>query len=502
MEIVVKIQDLKYSEGKTYKEISESLGVSSKTISKALNSPEAFVEGYRRKTPVERPALGKFVDRIEELLKGAEWSRGHGRRVVRRTSRWVYRQLKKDGYTGAESTVRTYVRGRFKKPRAACPIEYAPAGESQFDFGEYPVKIADRVRIVHFVGAVFPYSTRRFLFAYAAERQECLFDAIEKTYKLAGGVTDRLTLDNTGLAVKKVLEGGKREETEAFARFRSVLGVSPRYTNLAAGWEKGHVEGTIGWAKRQILLDLEVESWEELDRILLEACHEDAHDRQHRAEGRRVCELFDEERSLLCPMPYEDRRSYKTAKAIVSPGGLIYVDSSRYSVPIGLRGRSVRVRLFPDELVVTSNYQEIARHKRDWDGCGEHYQIEHYLELLKRAPALLNHGKPFVRMPEWLKQTRERLENDKALIELLLAVDSGKYTIGELETSCLSALRDGCVTQAVIEQRALGGRSEERGTFPELSEEECCGLGDHRFVIESPEMYNEILVSPEEKEAS
>jgi transposase len=501
MEMVARIQDLKHLEGMTYEEISNALALSSKTISKALLRPEEFVDGYRREKPAERPVLGKFVKRIEELLKGADWSRSHGRREVRRTARWVYRQLKKEGYAGAESTVRTYIRSRFKQPRPACPIEYAPAGEVQFDFGEYPVKIGDRVWIVHFVGAIFPYSTRRFLFAYPAERQECLFDAIEKTFKLSDGVPDRLTLDNTRLAVKKVLEGGKREETTAYARFRSVLGVNPRYTNRAAGWEKGHVEGTIGWAKRQVLLDLEVQDWQELDRVLLDACERDAEERRHGEEQKGVRELFEEERSLLRSIPYEGRRSYKTVKANVSPGGLIHVDSHRYSVPIELRGRGVRVRLFSDELVVTSEYKEVARHQRDWDGRGEHYKIEHYLGVLRRAPALLDHGKPFVRMPEWLKATREKLDDDKALIKLLLAVDSGQYTLGELQIACLAALGAGCVTRAVIEQRALESRHGERGAVMELSQEECGELAEHRFVIESPEMYNEILVSPNGKEA-
>ncbi len=419
---------------------------------------------------------------------------------VRRTSRWAYRQIRKDGYAGAESTVRTYIRQSFKQPQAACPIEHAPAAEVQFDFGQYPVKVSGRVELIHFVGASFPHSTRRFLFPYPKERQECLFDAIEKTYRLAGGLSDRLTLDNTKLAVKKVLEGGKREETEAFARFRGVLGVSPRYTNLAAGWEKGHVEGTIGWAKRQVLLDLEVKSWEELEKILLVACEEDADERKHRESGKTVKEVFDAERTLLCPFPYEGRRSYKTVKAHVSPGGLVFVDDSRYSVPIRLRGRTLRLRVFSDEIVATFDSEEVARHPRDWSGRGEHYEVEHYLELLRRAPALLDHGKPFVRMPEWLKRTRVLLADDKSLIELLLAVDSGTYSVNEFEDACAAAMRDGCVTRAVIEQRALAQRGRDRDEILRLAEEECGVLGQHRFAIESPEMYDELMQTKAEKE--
>ena len=75
-------------------------------------------------------------------------------------------------------------------------------------------------------------------------------------------------------------------ETESYFRFRGLLGVSPRFTNRAAGWEKGHVEGTVGWAKRQILLDLEVRDWRELGEVLLAACERHALERQHGEQGK------------------------------------------------------------------------------------------------------------------------------------------------------------------------------------------------------------------------
>ena len=207
MDLVVKIQDLRLQEGRTYREISESLGVSSKTVSKALNRPVEFVEGYRRKKPAERPAVGKFTGRIEELLRGPEWARQRKGRV-RRTSRWVYRQIRKEGYVGAEATVRTYIRQSFKQPQAACPIEHAPAAEVQFDFGQYPVKVSGRVELIHFVGASFPHSTRRFLFPYPKERQ--VFDELRR----AG---------NEGDQIEGLLLDSERGDAEYVAATASAL---------------------------------------------------------------------------------------------------------------------------------------------------------------------------------------------------------------------------------------------------------------------------------------
>ena len=155
MENVGEIQRLWYEEELTYREIEAELGVSSKTISKALNRPEEFVEGYRRREAAGRPVVGPFEERIEELLRGKAWAGG---KRAKRTARWVYQQIRKEGYKGAESTVRAYVRERYRRSWPSCPIGYDPGEEVQFDFGKDTVKIGERVTLVHFMGATFGYS--------------------------------------------------------------------------------------------------------------------------------------------------------------------------------------------------------------------------------------------------------------------------------------------------------------------------------------------------------
>jgi hypothetical protein len=137
---------------------------------------------------------------------------------------------------------------------------------------------------------------------------------------------------------------------------------------------------------------------------------------------------------------------------------------------LSLRNRGLRARV-------------VQLRPRDWSGRGEHYRVEHYLELLRRAPALLDHGKPFTRMPEWLQKTRVALGDDKSLVELLLAIDSQKYTMDELKRACDGVLNGRSVTRAVIEQRALLERSGSSEVVQELEEQECSGLGHHRFAI-------------------
>ncbi len=48
------------------------------------------------------------------------------------------------------------------------------------------------------------------------ERLESLLDGIQEAFAYFGGVVERVVLDNTSIAVKKVLAGTEREQTEAF----------------------------------------------------------------------------------------------------------------------------------------------------------------------------------------------------------------------------------------------------------------------------------------------
>ena len=86
--------------------------------------------------------------------------------------------------------------------------------------------------------------------------------------------------DNLKSAVKKILRGHRREETERFVAFRSHWQFESSCCNPAAGHEKGGVEDEIGYFRRNHLVPVpQVKSLAELNDQLLQAC---------RADGARV----------------------------------------------------------------------------------------------------------------------------------------------------------------------------------------------------------------------
>ena len=96
----------------------------------------------------------------------------------------------------------------------------APGTTMEVDFGESWVDIAGVPCKVKYLVATPPYSNAYFAKAYPVERLESLLDGIESAFLYYGGIVERVVLDNTFLAVKDVLAGRDRVQTEAFEGFR------------------------------------------------------------------------------------------------------------------------------------------------------------------------------------------------------------------------------------------------------------------------------------------
>src|SRR5207247_9245804 len=103
--------------------------------------------------------------------------------------------------------------------------------------------------------------------------QQGFVEAHEFAFQFFGGVFRRLRYDNLKSAVKKILRGYQREETERLIALRSHWGFQTEFCNQARGNEKGGVEGEVGYFRRNHLVPVpRVERLEELNKRLLAGC--------------------------------------------------------------------------------------------------------------------------------------------------------------------------------------------------------------------------------------
>ena len=183
--------------------------------------------------------------------------------------------------------------------------------------------------------------------AYTNATQQAFLEGHEHGFAYFGGVFRTLRYDNLSSAVKKILRGRQREETNRVIAFRSHWGFQSEYCNPASGNEKGGVEGEVGRYRRNWLVPVpEAADLAELNQRLLAGC---LASRNRTISGRTmtVGEASQMERPQLLPLAEEgfpiDEILYPL---IVDSKGRVKVKTNWYSAPLwpGLR---VTARVWP-----------------------------------------------------------------------------------------------------------------------------------------------------------
>ncbi|MCB0635734.1 MAG: IS21 family transposase, partial [Lewinella sp.] len=101
---------------------------------------------------------------------------------------------------------------------------------------------------------------------------------------------------------------------------------------------------------------------------------------------------------------------------------------SRYSVPAELAHQVISLRVYPWELVLVAEGEDVARHRRCFERYQTVYDWQHYVGVLQRKPGALRNGAPFTEMPERLKTLQRHLlrheGGDRVMAQVLAAVVS------------------------------------------------------------------------------
>lgn len=171
------------------------------------------------------------------------------------------------------------------------------------------------------------------------------------------------------------------------SRFRE-FGIESFYCRpgIEGAHEEGGVEGQIGYSRRNHFVPVpEVASLAELNEMVEQWDRQDEA-RRIGARPKTVAEYFAVEQPLLMPLPEEPFETDRLFTPRVDSYGQISVRTNRYSVPIRLIGKRVRVVLYACHLVVYDQNVEVARHERLIAKGAVRLDLDHYLEVLVRKP--------------------------------------------------------------------------------------------------------------------
>ena len=236
-----EIRHLHLVEGVAKKQITRRLQLDIKTVRRAVEQPTPPV---RASSPRVR-SLDPWREQIAQWLD-------QDRRL---TAKRIRRLLLPLAGPVAARTVRRYVaalRAATSPKEGYVHRSVRPGTTMEVDFGESWAEVAGVPRKVKYLVATLPYSNVYFAKAYPLERLESLLDGIESAFTYFGGVVDRVVLDNTSLAVKQVLAGQDRLETEPFAAFRGAYPFRAEFCAPVKGWEKGSVETGVKYVRNLV----------------------------------------------------------------------------------------------------------------------------------------------------------------------------------------------------------------------------------------------------------
>jgi hypothetical protein len=347
------------------------------------------------------------------------------------------------------------------------------------------------------------FSGKIFVQAYPGERQEMFFDGHMAAFIYFGGVFPILVYDNLKTAVKVVFKGRRRTEQEKFVKFRSHYTFESRFCNAASGNEKGGVEGLVGYGRRNFLVPIpSVDSFEELNRYLLEKCMEDdARTTAGRADHRTIGEKHEEESARLLSLPASAYENVKLVPACVDKYQLVQVDRNKYSVPTRYAGRRLKAHVGAWTVTLYDGLSMVVTHLRRF-GCGG-WSIDplHYLDLIGQRIASFDSARPIrewrkawpAAYEELLRRLIDRLGDTKGKREFVAVLQLHReHDAAAIEAAVKNSLACGALGAGAV-THLLQAESRPRISWSKLPADLIPGVTDHPAVISDVARYDALL---------
>lgn len=380
-----------YLDKKSKRQIAREQGHSRKTIDKAVNNTPP--QPYRLTKPKDAPVFGPFRTRADELLAEND----HLPSKQQYSAHKIYELLQSEGYEGSEARVRLHVtqwNKSHKAPAVFLPLSFELGQDAQVDWGEAVATIGGVRQKVQVFVMYLCHSRRRYVMAFPSQKQESFFYGHVCAFNHFGGVPWRISYDNLPTAVQIMAQGKGRRENQTFVTFRSYYLFESHFCQRAAGWEKGGVEASVGFARRNFLVPIpDVASFEDLNLHLLKECLKDDQRRVSR-QVSTIGEMWEQERPHLRSLPPFAYDCCVTVSARLNGYSMIVYETNRYSVPVNRARKDVIVKAYPFHLDILDGTTLLARHPRCYEREQDLFDPLHYLPLLEQRPGAFDYARP------------------------------------------------------------------------------------------------------------
>jgi transposase len=359
--------------------------------------------------PRARPVLGPFLHVIQQILDDDRLAPPKQRHTARR----IYERLRDEhDYRGCASIVRDAVAAcKQAQAEVFVPLLHPP-GEAQCDFGHAEVIVAGvRHKAALFV-LTLPHSNARFACLFPRECSEAFHAGHALAFAFLGGVPTRISYDNSKLTVTRFTGPNERRLNQDFLRLQSHFGFAAHFCNVRQAHEKGHVEGGVGYVRRNFLVPVpSADCWEGHNRRLEDACRREWQRRAPNGEHTTAF-LLAADRKAFLPLPVSPFEARRVELVTISSLSLGRFDGNDYSVPTRFAYQSLTATGAIDQVRFSHRGTVVAEHTRCWGKRQVTFDPLHYLALLERKPGALDHAAPLAgwQLPDCFARLRRRLE--------------------------------------------------------------------------------------------
>jgi transposase len=352
MEDWAEIRRLHRAEGLSIKEVARRLGVARNTVRSALRSDEP--PAYRREP------RGSIVDAVEPQIRAL---------LVEFPSMPATVIAERIGWQRSLTVLKDRVRELrpvYLPPDPCQRTEYRPGELAQWDLWfpavDVPLGFGQVGRPPVMVG-VSGYSRTLVAWMIPSRQSHDVLGGHLMCLLQLGGVPRKGVYDNEpALAARHT---GRSTPTEAFDRFRGVLGMGAVFCQPGDPEAKGLVERANRYLETSFLPGRRFESPADFNTQLA-AWLPKANSRVHATLRARPTDRLGEDRAAMLPLPPVPPDPALRLSTRLGRDHWVRVETCDYSVHPAAIGRRVEIRVTLDEVVISCGVDVVGRHARSW----------------------------------------------------------------------------------------------------------------------------------------
>jgi len=385
---------------------------SRRKIREILAMPEP--KSYQRLNPPPS-ILDPFKPCIDAILAADE----EAPRKQRHTASKIWRRLQQEhGYSGGYERVRRYVRERQRCQRETfIPLDHDPGQRLEADFGHIYVDFPDGRKQMPVLVVTWAFSNCPFAIALPTERTEAILHGLVEAFAFFGCVPREVWWDNPTTVAPHLFKGRQRQINERYQALASHYNFEPLFCLVRRPQEKPRVEGRVQFLQQDWATPVPtVKDLDELNAHLRACCLRDR-ERTQAGQTETIGQRFERDRAKAIPLPERAFDPCIAQPAKADKYQTVRFDNNSYSVPRAFAFSTVTIKGYVAHVEVVAGTQVIARHPRSYEHGVQILDPLHYLAVLGRKPAALDHANVYKhwQLPAVFAELRADLEQRRGL---------------------------------------------------------------------------------------